>query len=185
MSQFRAQSKSLLRNVSKAATWMMSRHVGPDHFWRSTVLTATNPDNTKRPVFDQTTADSIFKELIDRELLVRIHDNFDGTAVPTNLMRYDIEGWDQAVADGRPVYGFFLKVCRNWLLILLTFLFGCVVTTIENRTVGVFDKAINLFVSSPDQRQDNEGAEGKLPDAAQPVEGANKAVNQSGGSGGN
>ena len=165
MPDFRKQSKSFLRSVSKSAAWMMSRHVGPNHFWRASVLTESNPDKSRRPVFEESVAEKIFAELINRGLLVPIPTRFDGTTVPAYVMRYDLQGWDNAVADGRPIYGWCLKLCRNWLLVLLTFLAGCVLTTIENRTVGVFDKMLDSVSlescatsDTPNERPRNQSA---------------------------
>jgi len=149
MTTFSTQSKEFLRDLSRAAAWMMRRSIGQKHWWRSAVLTSANPDtDKKRPIFDQARADQIFDELIARSLLVQRADDVDGTGVPTYTMKYDIDGWEQAVADGRPFYAQWLKVRRTWLLILLTFLLGCIVTTVENRVVGVLDVVIDRVVGA-------------------------------------
>jgi hypothetical protein len=86
----------------------------------------------------------------------------------------ELGDYRKVVADGRPVYGFFLKVRRNWLVFLSLFLFGCVVTTIQNRTAVRFDKAIDSVVSTPDKPQDADAPGGRMPETKQPPEGANK-----------
>lgn len=143
MTDFHGRSGSFLRAVSKAAAWMMKRNVGEEHWWRWQVLTAENPDPLKRPVFDDQTAQKIFEELIGRNLLVRFDREVDGSNLPSYVMRYDIEGWDKAVGEGRPIYGAWLKFRRNWLLILLAFILGCLLTSLENRTVGLLDQGID------------------------------------------
>lgn len=148
MTTFRTQSKEFLRDLSRAAAWMMRRNVGQNHWWRSAVLTSSNPDTDKRPIFDQARADQVFDELIARSLLVERAGDVDGIGVPAYVMKHDIDGWDQAVADGRPVYAQWLKVKRTWLLILLIFLLGCVATTIENRIVGGIDSVIDNLVGA-------------------------------------
>jgi hypothetical protein len=124
---------------------MMKRHVGDGHWWRWQVLTARNHDPLKRPIFDDQTAQKIFAELQDRNLLVEFSCQVDGSATPAYLMRYDLEGWDNAVAEGRPIYGTWIKFRRNWILFLLTFLSGCLLTSLENRTVGLIDKVIGAM----------------------------------------
>ena len=121
---------------------MMHRNAGKNHWWRSSVLTSANKDTDKRPIFDDATADEIFDELINRDLLVQSGNDMDGSGVPAYTMKYDIDGWDKSVSDGRPIYAFLLKVKRSWLLISLTFIFGCVLTTLENRVVGFIDGLI-------------------------------------------
>jgi hypothetical protein len=125
---------------------MMKRHVGEGHWWRWQVLTEKNPDPLRRPIFDDQTAQKIFAELKGRNLLVEFNVNVDGSGVPVYLMRYDIEGWDKAVAEGRPIYGTWLKVRRNWPMIVLAFILGCLLTSLENRSVGLIDKAIEIIV---------------------------------------
>ena len=71
MTSFRTQSKTFLRHLSRAAAWMMHRNAGKNHWWRSSVLTSANKDTDKRPIFDDATADEIFDELINRDLLVQ------------------------------------------------------------------------------------------------------------------
>jgi len=122
---------------------MMRRNVGQDHWWRSTVLTAQNNDTDAPPIFEDERAAKIFEEFITRGLLVQRSAAVDGSGQPAYAMKYDIEGWDKAVSDGRPVYGLWLKVKRSWLLILITFLLGCVLTTVENRVVGFVDGLID------------------------------------------
>jgi HAMP domain-containing protein len=152
MSTFRKNTKQFLHDLSRAAAWMMRRNVGQDHWWRYTVLTAANSDpDKKRPIFDQARARQIFDELITRGLLVQRADDVDGSGAPAYAMKYDIGGWDQAVADGRPFYAQWLKVQRTWVLILLTFLLGCVLTTIENRVTGALDGMIDLVVGEEKQ----------------------------------
>jgi len=148
MTTFRTQSKEFLHDLSRAAAWMIRESAGQKHWWRSTVLTRANPSTGKRPIFDQARADLIFDDLIARSLLVQCADDVDGTGVPAYTMKYDIDGWDQAVADGSPLYAQWLKVRRTWFLILITFLLGCVVTTIENRVTGVLDGVIDHVVGA-------------------------------------
>ena len=57
-------------------------------------------------------------------------------------MRYDIEGWDRAVSDGRPVRGTLAKIKRNWLQLLAAFILGCLVTSLQNRVVDLIDSLI-------------------------------------------
>jgi hypothetical protein len=149
MATFRAQSKEFLGDLSRAAAWMMRRSAGQNHWWRSSVLTTANGDTDKnRPVFDQARADQIFADLISRGLLIQRADDVDGMGLPSYTMKYDIDGWDQAVADGRQTYAIWLKVRRTWILILITFLLGCVVTTIENRISGLLDGLIDRVVGT-------------------------------------
>ena len=144
MTEFRNKSRSFLKSLAKAAAWMMRRHVGSEHWWQWQVLTKQNPDTDKRrPIFDDETAQAIFGELIERGLLVQRTGPVDASNMPAYTMRYDIEGWDKAVSDGRPFYAFLLKVKRTWILILVTLILGCVLTTIENRVVGFMDGFID------------------------------------------
>lgn len=158
MSNFRKVSKSVNRDVSRVASWMMKRNVtdrtqGELHYWRWQVLTkAGNPrDTSRRPTFNDRVAQDIFDELQRRDLLLLIKDgngnpvDVDGSGVPAYLMNYDLEGWDKAVSDGRPLYGAWLKIKRNWWLFGLMFLAGAVVTALENRTVGLIDKGIDFI----------------------------------------
>ncbi len=69
-------------------------------------------------------------------------------------MRYDIEGWDKAVSEGRPIYGTWLKFKRNWRLFLVIFLLGCLLTSLENRTVGLIDKGIDVITGQRDDTID-------------------------------
>jgi hypothetical protein len=146
MPNFRKQTRSFLRDLSRAAEWMMSRHVGEGHWWRSVVLTEKNPDTSKRPIFDDATAAKIFDEMISRGLLVKHAGNVDDSNVPIFFMKYDLEGWDKTISDGRPVYAWFLKAKRNWAFILLAFLLGCIVTTFESRVVGMLDNVLDAIV---------------------------------------
>jgi len=127
---------------------MMRRSVGQDHWWRSKVLTSANTETNERPIFQDARADQVFDEMIARGLLVQRGDDVDGTGVPAYAMKYDIGGWDQAVADGRPLYARWLKVRRGWLLILLSFLLGCAVTTLENRVVDALDGVLDRIVGT-------------------------------------
>ena len=134
MTDFHDRSRMFLRGVSRAAAWMMKRNVGEGHWWRWPVLTEKNPDNSKRPIFNDQAAKKIFDELKNRGLFAEIDIDVDGRKVNAYLMRYDIEGWDKAVSEGRPIYGTWLKFKRNWRLFLLIFLLGCLLTSLENRT---------------------------------------------------
>jgi len=156
MPDFRNRSKSFLCNLSKAAGWMMSRNVGPDHWWSSTVLTQQNPDKAKRPILDPQTAQEIFADLIARGLLVEHKSNSHASDEPAYIMKYDLEGWDKAVSDGRPIYAWCLKVRRNWFLVVVTFFFGIVLATFENRAVGLIDKTIDgVMKRQPIQKQND------------------------------
>jgi hypothetical protein len=146
MGDFQQKSKAFLKDVSKAAAWMMKRNVGETHWWRWSVLTAKNPDKSKRPIFDDDTAQKIFEKLKKRNLLIEFTANVDASGVPAYAMQYDIEGWDKALSDGRPVYGMWIKLKRNWLLSLLTFILGCLLTAFENRTVGLIDKGMDAVI---------------------------------------
>ncbi len=149
MTTFRTESKEFLRDLSRAAAWMMRRSVGQNHWWRSSVFTSANTDtDRKRPIFDQSRVDQIFTDLIARSLLVPLAEDVDGTGMPAYIMKYDIDGWDQAVAGGRPAYAQWLKVRRAWLIILITFVLGCVVTTVENRITGFFDGMIDCVIGA-------------------------------------
>jgi len=111
MATFRTETKKFLHDLSRAAAWMMRRSAGQSHWWRSSVLTTTNNDTDKnRPVYDQARADQIFADLISRGLLIQRADDVDGVGLPAYTMKYDIDGWDQAVADGRPTYALWMKV---------------------------------------------------------------------------
>src|SRR5262249_31323323 len=92
-------------------------------------------------------ADDIFKDLDRRELLDE-HVRSDG---PAYYMRYDVEGWDKAVADGRPLYGLWLKFRRTWLLILAAFFLGAIGTALENRTVGLIDKVLDALTAKAEK----------------------------------
>jgi len=128
----------------------MKRNVGKSHWWRWTVLTDKNPDPLKRPVFDDDTARRIFEELDHRELLQSIDAvEQDGSGAQAYLMRYDIEGWDRAVSDGRPVRGTVAKIKRNWLQLLVAFLLGCLLTTLQNHVVGLIDAGVKTVLRSP------------------------------------
>jgi len=153
---FQARSRDFLRAVSKSAAWMMSRNVGSRHWWRWPVLTERNPDSS-RPVFDDGTAKEIFAELERRELLVEISLNWEGQNLPAYLMRYDIEAWDKAVSDGRPLYGRWLKFRRNWLVLLLAFVLGCLLTSIENQTVGLIDHGLDVLMGHQHESSDVAG----------------------------
>ena len=143
MTDFHRRSRAFLKALSSAASWMMQRNVGDTHWWRWQVLTTENPDpQVDRPVFDDQTAQRIFEELKGRNLLVEFPGAVDGTALPAYLMRYDIDGWDQAVLEGRPVYGRWLKLRRNWPLMVLIF----VLTSLEDRTLGLVEKGVDFIL---------------------------------------
>ena len=147
MGDFQTRSREFLRTVSISAAWMMSRNVGRGHWWRWPVLTERNPDSS-RPIFDDRIAQDIFSELQRRELLEESTINVNGKTVLAFFMRYDIEGWDKAVSDGRPFYGRWLKFKRNWLLFLLAFVMGCLLTSIENQTVGFINRGLEVLLGS-------------------------------------
>lgn len=163
MTDFHGRSKTFLRAVSKAAAWMMKRHVGEGHWWRWQVLTTKNPDRSSRPIFDDQTAQKIFVELKERNLLVEFNGDVDGSSVPAYLMRYDIEGWDKAVSEVRPIYGTWLKFKRNWPLVLLAFILGCLLTSLENRTVGLIDEGIDAMIGQRDDTSDASNADQGKP----------------------
>jgi hypothetical protein len=148
MTTFREQSKEFLKDLSRASAWMMRRNVGQAHWWRSGALTEKNSDTKKRPIFEQARADEIFEELKVRSLLVERSGDVDGSDVPAFTMRYDIEAWDKAVADGRPLYALWLKIRRSWLLILATFILTCLATTLENRVVGFIDGVVDRVLKT-------------------------------------
>lgn len=136
----------------------MRRNVGDDHWWRSTVLTDQNSDADKsRPVFDKTAAQEVFADMIDRGLLVER--KVDGSEIPAYVMKYDLDGWDKAVSDGRWMRGKWLLVKRNWLLILLTFILTCFLATLENRVVGFIDRCIDAVITN----EKDEEADGERP----------------------
>lgn len=121
----------------------MKRNVGLGHWWRWTVLTSKNPDPLNRPVFDDATARRIFDELERRELLQPITAvEPDSSGAQAYLMRYDIEGWDRAVSDGRLVRGTLAKIKRNWFQLLAAFILGCLLTSLQNRVVDLIDTLI-------------------------------------------
>ena len=136
---------------------MMKRNVGSNHWWNWSVLTRETEDKTKRPIFEAQIAQAIFEELRKRDLL----DEQPGA--PGAFMKYDLEGWDKAVSDGRPLYGFWLKFKRSWLLILLAFVFGSLLTALENRTVGLIDRAVDSVLKKSEQPNP------KLPAISLPV----------------
>ena len=184
MTDFRNRSKNALRNLSEAAEWMVRRNVGSDHWWCSTVLTDQNTDPDKtRPKFDASTAQEVFDELIKRGLLVE--SKVDATGKAEYVMNYDLDGWDKAVADGRWLRGKWLTIIRSWTIIVFVFLSTCVVTTLENRVVGVIDRCIDAFVPAKVERGPNGEPKGsaKVDDAQEQQNEPNKAVNPSGGSG--
>ena len=186
MSDFRDRSKTALRNLSLAAEWMMRRNVADDHFWRSTVLTDqnyTDPDK-HRPVFDASTANDVFDELIKRGLLVER--KVDTTGVPAYIMNYDLDGWDKAVSDGRWWRGQWLWIKRDWKRTGLILVFGCVITTVENRVVGVLDRWIDklvLFNAEPEPKDTQKIAQDPRPQGYQAE--TNKVVSPTCGSTGN
>lgn len=135
---FDARSKQFLASVSRAAEWMMERNVGEGHWWRWVVLTERNPDSSVRPIFDDQTAQRIFDELKRRDLLSEIPPPDGDARAPCYLMRYDREGWDGAVSNGRPIYGAWLKLRRNWKTNLAFFILGLAV----DRAVGLTEQAM-------------------------------------------
>lgn len=147
MTIFHRRSKQFLRQVSEAAAWMMKRNVGHGHWWRWSVLTAHNPDPLERPILDDGTARAVFEELERRELLQPFpHVPPDGSGAQAYLMRYDVEGWDRAVSDGRPLLGALIKAKRSWGWLLSVFILGCIVTSLENRTVGFIDEMVTRLI---------------------------------------
>jgi hypothetical protein len=132
MSVFRKQSQDFLKQVSRAAEWMLNRSVGPRaHWWKSWVLTSrhTKDPDRNRPVFDDETAKRIFAELKRRGLLA--DENEDGKKFLTDepeyqvyLMQPNIKGWDDVIAEGRPVYGHWLRAKRAWPAMIAVFLLG-------------------------------------------------------------
>lgn len=147
MSDFQRESKAFLRDLSKAAAWMMKRNVGAGtHWWRWPVLTERNPDKRKRPIFDEKTAQRIFEELIRRDLLREVHVP-ENPGVPAYLMRHDVKGWDEAVSGGRPIVGGWMKLKRDWLLYLLTFILGGILGKLEDRTMVLANRVLESIHS--------------------------------------
>jgi hypothetical protein len=70
----------------------------------------SNPDtDTARPVYDGETAARIFKVFKERNLLDGEGVDgqpliMDSSGEPAYTMKLDVEGWDKAIADGRPLY---------------------------------------------------------------------------------
>lgn len=148
MTTFQSRSKQFLRQVSVAAAWMMRRNVGLGHWWRWSVLTAHNPDPLKRPIFDDSTAVAVFEDLERRGLLEPSPQlPPDASGAQAYFMRYDVGGWDRAVSDGRPVLGALLKAKRNWPWLVSVFILGCVVISVENRTVGFIDQVVTWVLN--------------------------------------
>ena len=139
MADFHQRSKSFLRDLSKAAAWMTKRNAGETHWWRWIVLTDRNRDPRSRPVFEDATAQHIFEDLARRDLLREVPQLHEEGAPPAYLMRYDLDGWDRAVSDGRPLVGLLLKLRRNWPSLVLVFLLGSILTVVENRMGGAID----------------------------------------------
>jgi hypothetical protein len=131
MTDFLKRSKEHSKNVSKAAAWMERRNAGPNHWWRYWVLTTMHVDDAdpSRPIFADYLAKQIFKELENRKLLIDEDENgnklsVDSSGEPAFLMKYDIEGWDKVISDGRPIYGYFRRLKRTWISLLLMFILG-------------------------------------------------------------
>lgn len=141
---FSDRSKEFLASVSRAAEWMMERNVGEGHWWRWIVLTKRNPDPLPRPVFDDHTAQRIFEELKRRELLSEIPPPDGDARAPSYLMRYDRDGWDKAVSDGRPIYGAWLRLRRNWKTNLVFLILGVAL----DRCVGLTERVVGSLVGA-------------------------------------
>lgn len=157
-----------LRDLSLASAWMMRRNVGHDHWWRFGVITDKNTDADAPPKFDDARAQKIFDELISRGLLVERSDSVDSSKQSACTMKYDIDGWDKAVADGRPLYAIWLRVKRSWFLILVTFLLGCLITTVENRVTGLLDSLIDRVVV-PKNEEPNKAVDSTAPRVTPPA----------------
>lgn len=145
MAKFNHRSEAFLRDLSRASAWMIRRNVGETHWWRWQFLTDQNPDSSQRPVFDPMTAKGIFDELIRRGLLVESVTN-DATDLPAYVMRYDKEGWERAVSDGRPLRGAWFKFKQNWFYMILACIFGSILTLIESRTMGLIEAGLDAIV---------------------------------------
>jgi hypothetical protein len=148
MTAFQEHSKSFLRDLSRVAEWMMRRNVGPNHWWRWPVLTAANNDTDPPPKFSDEMAIRMFQELERRNLIIAIKDangnpvDVDGTRQLAFLMNYNQEGWEKAVADGRPMRGLLRKVKQSWHLMLATLLLGIVGTALKDEATGLVKKGI-------------------------------------------
>jgi hypothetical protein len=141
---FVERSKEFLSSVSMAAEWMMERNVGEGHWWRWIVLTKRNLDLSPRPVFDDHTSQRIFDELKRRELLSEIPSPDGDARAPSYLMRYDRDGWDRAVSDGRPIYGAWLKLRRNWRTNLVFLIIGVAL----DRSVGLIERFVGSLLGA-------------------------------------
>lgn len=151
---FRRRSRAFHRVVADAARWMMKRHVGMGHWWRWQVLTARNPDSSRRPILDDRTAQDVFSDLERRGLLVEVGRSVDGSDVPAYVMRYDLEGWDEAISAGRPVFGAWLKFRRTWAVLVVAFFLGVFLAIVENRTSGLIQGQIDSWLGGGAQREE-------------------------------
>jgi hypothetical protein len=166
MTGFDERSRAFSRAVADASAWMRRRNV-KGHWWRSQVLTTRNPDPTRRPIFEVDVAQEIFDELKRRELLYEISQDVDGSGKPAFVMRYDQKGWDEAISDGRRVYGAWLRFKRNWATLLLGFVLGCVAGSLQDRATGLINRKVDALLgqqegeeAQPTDSKDNAGGEG-------------------------
>lgn len=123
--------------------------------------------------------------MIRRDLLVE--QKVDSTGGPVYVMNYDLDGWDKAVSDGRWIRGKWLLLKRNWLLILFTFIVTAFISTLENRMVGFIDNCIDSVTATDetnDVKNNSTPEKSENETDSKKIE-PNKAVNPSGGSGGN
>lgn len=145
MTGFDQRSRELSRAVADAAAWMRKREE-ENHWWRWQVLTKRNPDSSRRPIFEDRTAQQVFEELRTRELLYEISQDVDGSGLSAYVMRYDRKGWDAAISDGRPIRGFWLKFKRNWPVLVLGMALGFLGTVLEDRALGLVNRGIDALV---------------------------------------
>lgn len=145
MTGFDQRSRDLARAVADGAAWMRKREV-ENHWWRWQVLTTQNADSSRRPIFEDRKAQEIFEELKRRELLYEISRDVDGSGLPAYVMRYDRKGWDEAISDGRPIRGAWLRLKRNWPMLILGIVLGFLGTSLENRVLGLVDRGIDTLL---------------------------------------
>lgn len=160
MTGFDKRSRVFSRAVADAAAWMRKRNVR-GHWWRWQVLTRRNPDPTRRPVFEDHLAQEIFEELKKRELLYAISLDVDGSGKPAYVMRYDRKGWDEAISEGRPVYGALLRFRRSWRTLLLGFVLGCIAANLQDRAVGLIDRVVDGVLGQQGENKDVQPADPK------------------------